>query len=196
MTTYLTKEGRKSGSSKGPGTELLHIPLGRSNTVWKGELNILLGKLHTIGPLQILSLNSGSPDDLDGTGTGAMTSSHLVVELGDGSGELQITVFPVHIMGTGTGRITEPDSVILDNVGVLLSDFNNIEDLSGGLLHLTELMHVVPELGLCNNLVGGKDEHAVGFRVGEVGSGSFAANNLVLVHLSGNSHFELLLWGT
>eukprot|EP00553_Chaetoceros_curvisetus_P014452 CAMPEP_0204644796 /NCGR_PEP_ID=MMETSP0718-20130828/1734_1 /ASSEMBLY_ACC=CAM_ASM_000674 /TAXON_ID=230516 /ORGANISM="Chaetoceros curvisetus" /LENGTH=216 /DNA_ID=CAMNT_0051666467 /DNA_START=84 /DNA_END=734 /DNA_ORIENTATION=+ len=188
-TIFLSKEGGRSLGGEGGGAQGLHIPLGTGNTVGEGELNILLGELHSVDPLQVTGLKSGGPNDLDGTGTGTVPSGHFVVKLSDGPSKLEVTVLPVHIMCSGTGRVTKPDSVVLDDTRVLLKDLYTVKDLSGGLLHLTELVHVVPELGLGDDGVGCEDDHTVCLGVGVFISSGFAANNLVLVHLSCDSHF-------
>ena len=185
----LTKESSRSLSGKGGRRKSLLSSLCGSNTVGKWELDVLLSELHSVVTLEVSSLNSCSPDDLNGTRTGTMTSSHFVVKLCNCTSDGKITVFTVHIMGTRTGLVTKPDSVILDDTGVLLNDFNTVEDFSSGLLHLTELVHVVPELGFSNNSVGCKDNHAVCLWVRVLISSSLTAYYLVSVHFSTNSHF-------
>ena len=163
----LAKEGGGSVGGKGSGRERLHIPLGTGDAVGEGELDIFLGKLHAVLPLEVLGVEGGGPpNDLNGAGAGAMTSGHLVAELGDGTGEGQIAVFAVHVVGPGAGGVAEPDSVIFDDPGVLLDDLDAVEDFSSGLLHLAELVHVVPELGFVNDGVRRKDDHAVCLGVG------------------------------
>jgi len=159
--------------------------------VWQWELDILLGVLHTIGTLQVLVRNNTGTDNLNGSGTSAVSSGHFIVELRDGSSELHVPEFAVHVMGTRTGGITQPDSKILDKASVLLADFDTVKDFTGSLLHLTELVHVVPELGLSNDSVWGKDDHAVGLWVRVFLSGSLSADHLVLFHHSGDSHISV-----
>ena len=48
-------------------------------------------------------------------------------------------------MGSRSGIITKPDSKVLDLQGVLLPDLLNGDNLSGGLLELTELTQEVPK---------------------------------------------------
>ena len=43
----------------------------------------------------------------------------------------QVTVFAVHIVGTGTG-VSQPDAKVLDFQGLLLRDFFNADYLAGG----------------------------------------------------------------
>jgi hypothetical protein len=160
--------------------------------VGKRELDILLSILHAVLTLEVLSSNDASPNDLNGTRPRTMPARHLIVDLGDSPGECEVTVFAVHVMGSGTGVVTEPDAVVLDDAGVLLYDLDAVEDLSGGLLHLTELVHEVPELGLGDGGVGCEDDHAVCLGVWVLVRGGLASDHLVLVHLSCNSHFVYL----
>lgn len=154
----------------------------------KGEPDLLLCKLSTVGPLELTSTEGSGTDDLDGTRTTTVTSSHLVVKLRHSSRELQVTVLAVHVVGSRARVVTEPDSVVLDGTGVLLNNLDAVKNLSSGLLHLTELTHEVPELGLGSNRVGSEDNHAVSFGVGVLVSSSLTADNLVLAHFSSSSH--------
>lgn len=119
-----------------------------------------------------------------------MSASHFIVELGDGSSELHVTELAVHIVSSRTAVVAQPDTVVLDDIGVLLNNLDTIQDFTCGLLHLTELMHVVPELGLGNHGVRGEDDHAVRFWVGVIIGGSLTADHLKLLHCSGDSHLD------
>ena len=50
-----------------------------------------------------------------------------------GRGHSQVTVFAVHVVGTGTGVVSQPDAKVLDFQGLLLRDFFNADNLAGGL---------------------------------------------------------------
>ena len=117
-----------------------------------------------------------------------MTSGHLIVQLGHGTGEFQITVFAVHIVRAGSGVVAEPNSIVFDDARVLLDEFDAVENFTSRLLHLTELTHKVPKLGFGRDGVGCEDDHAVGFGVGVVFGGSLSADHLILAHLTGGSH--------
>lgn len=162
--------------------------LGTGNTVGKWELNIGLSELHAVDTLQVLGSNCGCADNLDGSWTGAVATGHFVVKLGDGSGQGNISEFTVHIVSTRSGRISQPDTVVLDDSVVLFDDLYAVQDFTGGLLHLSELVHVIPELGLGNHSVWCEDDHAVSLRVWDIIGGSLSAHNLKLLHNSGDSH--------
>ena len=154
----------------------------------KGELDVLSSELKGVDALDILCGDGSGPDDLNGARAGAVTSGHLVVKLGDSPGELDVTVLPVHVVGSRPGIVTKPDSEGLHLSGVLLHNLVDIKDLAGGLLHLTELVHGVPKLGLGDGGVRSKDDHTVGLGVREFLSGSLTPDHLVLLHRSGNGH--------
>jgi hypothetical protein len=157
--------------------------------VGERESDLASCKLGAIGPVELSGSKGSSSDNLDGTGTAAMTSSHFIVQLRNSTSEFQITVLAVHIVGTGTGGVTEPDPVVLNDARVLFDDLDTVEDFTGGFLHLAELVHVVPEFGLGDGGVGCEDDHAVCLGIVVFGGSGFAADYLVLVHLSCNSHF-------
>jgi hypothetical protein len=82
---------------------------------------------------------------------------------------------------SGARVVTDPDAKVLDLEGVLLVDLVERDNLAVGLLDLTELHEEVPEARLGNDIVGGKDAHAVQFgrRVGL--GGQMAPDDLVLL---------------
>ena len=158
----------------------------------KGELDLGRSVLHTIVTLQISRLDGSRTDDLNGTRTGPVSAGHLIVQLRDGACKLDVAKLAVHIVSSRSTVVTQPDAVVLDDTVVLLDEFDAIDNFTCGLLHLTELMHVVPELGLGNHLVGGKDDHTVGLGVGVIIGGSLSADHLVLLHESGDSHLDVV----
>jgi len=188
-TPQLAEAGRGALGGESPVRQGLLVPLGGINTVRKGELNILLGKLHAVGPLQVGSLDSGCPDDLNGPWACAVAPSHLVVQLRDGAGESEVTELAVHVVRARAGRVTEPDAIVLHSAGVLLMKFDTVKDLASGLLHLAELVEVVPELRLSDDRVRGEDDHAVGLWVGVLLGSTVAAHHLVLAHFPRYGHF-------
>ena len=68
---------------------------------------------------------------------------YRIVYLNDSIG--QVTVFAVHVVGTGTGVVSQPDAKVLDFQGLLLHDFFNTDNLAGGLLELPQLTQKVPK---------------------------------------------------
>mmetsp|Transcript_18273 Transcript_18273/g.52263 ORF Transcript_18273/g.52263 Transcript_18273/m.52263 type:complete len:207 (-) Transcript_18273:40-660(-) len=188
LNRYLIEVGGGSYSGEGAVGQGLLSALGGIDAVGEGELDVALGELHAVDASEVLGAEDGRSDDLDGSGATAVTAGHLVVELGDGPGEGEVAELTVHVVGAGAGVVTEPDAVVLDGAGVLLGDLGAVEDLAGGLLHLAELVQVVPELGLGDDGIGGEDDHPVSLRVGVIIGGHVPADDLVLTHLSRDGH--------
>lgn len=90
-------------------------------------------------------------------------------------------------MRTRARVVADPDTEVLDLLGVLLVDSLDADNLTGGLLDLLETTQEVPEAGLGDRLVGGEDGHAVqgGRRVGL--GGQMAPNDLVFLKTTCNS---------
>ena len=188
MTQSLTKVSGGTLSGEGTVRKRLLPTLGRIDTVGERELDIRGGELHTIGTVELARLEGRSADDLDGAGTASVASGHLVVKLGHGTSELEVTELAVHVVRARAGIVSKPDSEVLHGAGVLLHDLDAVKDLSSCLLHLAELTHEVPELGLGGDRVGGEDDHAERLGVGVLLGGSLAANHLVLPHESSGGH--------
>ena len=67
--------------------------------------------------LQVLVFNNSGLDDLNGTITSTMSTSHFLIALLDSTEESIVTILLVHVVSTGTRVVTEPDTVVL-NFGV------------------------------------------------------------------------------
>jgi len=147
------------------------------------EAKVLVEVLVSIVSLDLRILNDGSLDDLDVTGHGSVSTSHVIVHLTNGASESDISVLLVHIVSTASASVAEPDSEVLDLRGRLVEDLSDIQDLTSGSLSLSEGLHVVPELRLGNNLVTSENLHSEDLRAWVLGSGGSATNKLVQVHL-------------
>lgn len=82
------------------------------------------------------------------------------------------------------GRISR---LCLPLLFVPCAHLDHVEDLSRGLLHLTHLVHQVPELGCAGHFVRGEHLHPVHRRVRLLLGGCLAAHHLVLAH---HSHLQ------
>ena len=85
--------------------------------------------------------------------------------------------------------VPEPDAEVLDLEGLPLLDLLDGDDLAGRLLELPELTEEVPEPGLCHHRVSGEDPHAVEGRLGLLGRGQLAPDDLVLLEGPLGLHF-------
>ena len=127
--------------------------------------------------------DSGGSDDLDGLVAGTVSAGHVVVQVVDGGVQGHVSVLTVHIVGAAARVVLHPDTEVLHGCAVLLGDLVDVEDLTGGLLHLSHLMHEVPESGLGHHLVGGEDLHSVSRRIFLGLGGGLSAHHLVQSHL-------------
>ena len=157
--------------SLGESSSLLLDPTGQGET----DLGVMhlrnqgaaaLASLNNLAPRDVRVRNfnnlSGEvvlPNNLDGVGPGPVPGSHVPVALGDGSGDGEVPVLTVHVVGAGPGVVSQPDAKVLDLKWLPFPDLLHGHDLTGGLLELPELPQEVPEAGLGNDLVGGKDPH-------------------------------------
>lgn len=114
------------------------------------------------------------------------TQATIRTEKVHGAAQVRVSVLAVHVVDAGARVVLDPEAKVLHVAGVLLRDLIHVQDLAGGLLHLTHLVHEVPEAGLGHDLVGSEQLHAVSGRVRVRSRGSLAANHLVQVHLQSN----------
>ena len=131
-------EGRWTLGGEDSGTGSL------GDAVWKWELEVLGEELLDVWALDVLGLLE--LDDLenlcyvlervlmrfgnwvsyvDGTEAGAVASSHVLVESLDSVGAGHLTVLLVHVVGSGTGIVTDPDTEVLDLQWALLMDLRS-----------------------------------------------------------------------
>ena len=109
-----------------------------------------------------------------------MTTSHFRVELIHCARESKIAVLAVHIVCPRAGIIFQPDRVILDDAGVALNQFVNVQNLTRGLLHFVHLMQKVPKTGLGHHFIGGEDLHTENCGVGLGLGGHMSSDDLIL----------------
>ena len=165
--------------------------------VRKSELEVLMSVHDVLVSLEILIFNDGSLDDLDGTITSTVSTSHFLVALLNSTEEGVITILLVHVVSTGTRVVSQPDTVVLD-FGVSLVNLQksaitqqnsylvDSKNFTSTLLHLLESVHEVPVTGLSSDSVGSEKTHSVnfGFRV-SFGRKS-TTNNVIIVNLQRN----------
>ena len=72
-----------------------------------------------------------------------------------------ISEFLVHVDCFSSGQVSKDDAVVLDDTSVLFVHLLNRDNLSLDLPDFVLSLHVVPELGLCENGVLGENSHSV-----------------------------------
>lgn len=134
--------------------------------------------------LGVLDLDDA--EDVNGTESGTVTGSHVLVQGLNGISSAELAELLVHVVGAGARVVTQPDAEVLDLGGTLLVDHVEADDFTVGLLHLLQLGEEVPEARLGHHCVGSEDAHAVelgrGIRLG----GQVAPDDLVLVETAYN----------
>lgn len=146
------------------------------------ERKVLADELLDVGSLDILGLlDFDDAEDVDRPESSAVAGSHVLVEGLNGVGSRHLSVLLVHVVGTRSRVVSDPDAEVLDAEGVLLGDLVQADDLTVGLLDLLQLGKEVPEARLGNDLIGSEDSHAVQLG-GRVGLGrQMATNDLVFL---------------
>ena len=167
--------------------------------VRKSELEILMSVHDVLVSLEVLVFNNGSLDDLDGTITSTVSTSHLLIALLHSTEESVITILLVHVVSTGTRIVSQPDTVVLD-FGVLLVDLPksaitrpnaylvDSKNLTSTLLHLLKSVHEVPITGLSSDSVGSEKTHSVNFRFRVRFGRKSTTNNVIIVNLGENEN--------
>ena len=167
--------------------------------VRESELQVLVSVHDVLVSLKILIFNNSGLDDLDGTITSTVSTSHLLVALLNSTEESVITILLVHVVSTGTRVVSQPDTIVLD-FGVSLVDLPksaitrsnayliNSKNLTSTLLHLLKSVHEIPITRLGSDGVGSEKTHSVnfGFRV-SFGRKS-TTNNVIIVNLEENEY--------
>jgi hypothetical protein len=156
--------------------------LGLLDAVGKRELKATDSQLLNVLALNILSLlKLNNLENVDRSKSRSVTSGHVLVKGINSSGTRKLTVLLVHVVGTGTRVVTDPDTEVLDLVGSLLVDLVNGDNLTSSLLNSSELGQEVPESRLGNNSVGSKDSHTVELGLRLALGRETTANNLVFI---------------
>jgi hypothetical protein len=137
-------------------------------------------ELNNISSLAVTSIDSGGLDDRDGTVSSTVSTSHFLVHLFYSAVESGISVLLVGVVHTGTGVVSNPNSIVLNGGWVLLENLVNSKNLTVGLLHTAKLSQKVPELGLGLNLVPSPHLHSVNLWVWILLSWDVTSNNLEL----------------
>lgn len=87
------------------------------------ELEVLGEELPDVGAADVLGLlNLNDLEDVDSPEASAVTGGHVLVEGLDGVGAGHLTVLTVHVVSAGARVVADPDTNVLDLLGVLLGD--------------------------------------------------------------------------
>ena len=167
---------------KGGGSLGREDGLGLLDAVGKRELEATDSQLLDVLALDVLSLlKLNNLEDVDRSKSRSVAGSHILVKSVNGSSTGELTVLLVHVVGTGTRVVTDPDTEVLDLVGSLLVNLVDGDNLTSSLLNSSELGQEVPESRLGNDSVGSKDSHTVELGLRLALGRETTANNLVFI---------------
>jgi len=116
----LVEGGRSLGDKE---STVLLVDVGK--TVRQGESELGGQELLDVLTTNISILNFSDTDDLNRSETSTVTSSHVLVTGLDSLNTTHGTVFLVHVVGTGTRIVTDPDTKVLDLLRTLLGNLSS-----------------------------------------------------------------------
>ncbi|KAH3663671.1 hypothetical protein OGAPHI_005072 [Ogataea philodendri] len=132
------------------------------NSVRQWELQVLGQELSDVLSLDIVGLlQLDNLQNVDRSKSGSVSSSKVGVHGLDSTNSADVSVFLVHVVGSGSGVVSDPDTEVLDLGWVGLADDVEGNDLTRGLLHLVQFLQKVPVSRLGDNIIRSEDSHSV-----------------------------------
>lgn len=153
--------------------------------MWQWELQVLGQELLDVRSLDISGLlDFSNLQDVDRSKSSSVSGGHVLVQSFNGTNSGDISNFFVHVVGTRSGVVSNPDGEVLDLSWVSFVDGVDRDNLTGSLLDLVQFLQEVPVTRLGNNFVRSEDSHSeqLWFRNGF--SWQTTANNLVFIQTS------------
>jgi len=130
------------------------------NSVWKWKSQFRVNHLFDLWTSNFAGFNSFNFQNLNGRSTCTMPSSHITVTLSNSTADSNISVFSVHVVGSTSRVVSQPNSKVLDWAWVLLRDLWASNNLTDSFLQFLVQGHEVPESWLSRNNIWSKDSHA------------------------------------
>lgn len=162
------------------------------DTVRKRELEARSEQLLDVLALDVLGLlKLDHLENVDGSETRSVTSSHVLVKGLHSVSAGQLSELLVHVVGSGSRVVTEPDTEVLDLGRTLLVDLVDGHNLTVGLLNSSQTGQEVPEAGLGHHGVGGEDAHTVELRLRLLLAWEATTDHLVFVE---TTHYFRYIW--
>ena len=158
---------------------------GLLDSVWQWELQVLGQELLDVLSLDVGGLlDLGNLQDVDRSKSSSVSGGHVLVQRLDGTNSGNVSDLLVHVVGTRSGVVSNPDAEVLDGSWVSLVDGVDRHDFTGSLLDLVQSLQEVPVTGLGDDNVWSEDSHSeqLWFRNGF--GGQTTADNLVFIQTS------------
>lgn len=159
MTLMSSKNTRRLVEG-GWSLELVQL-VGLLDSVWQWEFQVLGQVLLDVLSLDVFSLlQLDNLQDVNLSKSSSVSSGQILVHGLNGTNSGNVSVLLVHVVNTGSGFVSNPNTVSLDLGWSGLRDSVDRHNLTGSLLGLVQLLQEVPVSGLGNNGVWGKDSHS------------------------------------
>jgi len=121
-------------------------------------------KLHDVGSSALAGSDRLHLHDLDGVSASSVLGSHVTIALSDCSFGSQISVLSVHVVGTASRVVSQPDGKVFYLERLALVDLVTGDDLTMCFLHILQKSDKIPESALGDYFVGGEYFHLVEWR--------------------------------
>lgn len=132
-------------------------------------------------------------DDLNAMSSGTMTSGHVSIALRYGSTHSDVSIFTIHIVGSTTRVVTQPDCDVLDLRRPAFEDLFTAYDFSSCLFDLLEFSYEKPKPALGYYIVRCEYPHLHQWRGLDFLCWPSATDNLELLQLAECSHIHVVL---
>lgn len=147
-----------------------------SSAAENGKLDIFSSVLNRSWSSDLLLfVEHCSLDDRDGVRWSPVVTSHLSVELTNGTVKGNISVLLVHVVVSSSGLISQNNSESFYMVGSSLENFVHWQNLTLCALGLELVAQMVPEFRFSDNFVTSEKSNGKDFWVGFLFSGKFAS---------------------
>ena len=146
------------------------------------ELELPVVHLHDVLSAALLIRDGGGMDDLDRARVCAVAASHLLVKLPNRAVDIHVAKLLVHVVRVGATVIAQPDAIVLHLGRGRVVQLIHGQQLATALLGLIETLHEIPEAGLGQHDIPGKDPHAVDLGRRVLRGWRRSAYDLVLMH--------------
>lgn len=152
------------------------------DSVWQWEFQVLGQVLLDVLSLDIFSLGQlNDLQDVDVSKSGSVSGGQVLVHGLNSTNSGDVSVLLVHVVDTGSGLVSDPDTEGLHLGWGGLRDDVDGDDLTGSLLRLVQLLQEVPVTRLGNNGVRSENSHSEQLWLWNSLGWETTANNLILV---------------
>lgn len=114
---------------------------GLLDSVWQWEFQVLGQELFNVLTFDIFGLfQFNNLQDVNRSKSGSVSGSQVLVHLLNGTDSGNVSVFFVHVVGTRSGVVSDPDTEVLDLGWVGLGDQVDGDNFTGSSLDLVQFL--------------------------------------------------------